>query len=517
MRQSLGTNTLCFGGYDESSENRNNSVEKDHFAACFAVVLSIQLGHVCCGRLPCGVGFLYGPGDQKISISVRFHRRFRFPRQLPQFDPVRSDPNKQCFRFDSGGGLYTISRDVADTSIVPPGFHLRGSTRGNQVPNTEIQGVATDGDMGSSRIRIEGAPIDQPSTISRLLLNNVNIEISGAEDTRLANVAVTRVVLFNTNLEGPQVRLNHVEDFEVTESIFLRGADYGGKGLQTDNSTRGRISDNCFGGGINGAGSVVASGTNAGCPGEYFGARSVEGLASDQGHFITAWNASEGLTESSFENNWVEGNTNTTVNVAYRGTTPKVDHGIYIKFADDITIRENHFEGWPFEGEFAARGHLKVRNASKISILSNDIVGMHVDLRPSITPATTGWDIPGGWAHGNVLRQSCTMIADNLFEGGEVSYNGVRKDGEPGQITAQVMVTRNQFMPHSVYSARQGFRIRRGQRQLAMHTNDSFWIVRDDNTDGNGPVSFDITRWNRDGAGEVVASGTDRWGDECGW
>ena len=51
-----------------------------------------------------------------------------------------------------------------------------------------------------------------------------------------------------------------------------------------------------------------------------------------------------------------------------------------------------------------------------------------------------------------------------------------------------------------------------------MHTTDSFWIVRDNFSDGNGPVLFDESRWDStgiDGDGDVVASGTDRWGDEC--
>jgi hypothetical protein len=37
------------------------------------------------------------------------------------------------------------------------------------------------------------------------------------------------------------------------------------------------------------------------------------------------------------------------------------------------------------------------------------------------------------------------MIADNLFEGGDVSYDATRKSGATGDINAQIMVTDNTF------------------------------------------------------------------------
>tara|TARA_B110000438_G_scaffold78630_1_gene78776 strand:+ start:15 stop:344 length:330 start_codon:yes stop_codon:yes gene_type:complete len=108
------------------------------------------------------------------------------------------------------------------------------------------------------------------------------------------------------------------------------------------------------------------------------------------------------------------------------------------------------------------------------------------------------------------------MIADNLFEGGEVSYDAVRKSGATGDINAQIMVTDNTFTdPGQANGRSANYHIRR-PADRGLHTNDSFWIVRGNDTDGNGPVLFDITRWNVDGAGAEVASDTDRWGDECG-
>jgi hypothetical protein len=435
------------------------------------------------------------------------------------FNLITAASNSGCSGLRLEGGIYEISHAAADTFIIPEGFHLRGSTRGAEIPNTEIRGVATGGDMRASLIRVEGdGSSSRTSTISRLLLNNVQIVISGDVHSRLANVVVTRVVLFNTNFAGPQVKLNHVGEFKVSESIFLRGDAHGGKGLQTDNSTLGSISENCFGGE---SGTPVNRAPNAGCP-DYFEARSVTDLVlTDQGHFITAWNASEGLTESRFENNWVEGNTDITVNVS-TGSDTKVDHGIYVKFAHNITIIGNHFEGWPFEGDFSARGHLKVRNASNISILSNDIVGMHVDLRPSITDATTTWQPEssgdGRYPFSDVLRQSCTLIEDNYFVGGDVSYKGARTDGTAGSLTTQVMVKDNEFQTNSDY-ARAGH-IRRTGAQLNMHDRsaNSFWVATGNSTDGSSPygsVLFDSNRWNVDGAGHTLGDGQAMWTAAC--
>ena len=398
------------------------------------------------------------------------------------FHLISSAAENRCSGLKLDPGNYNISRNLS----IPPGFHLKG-TIDQSVPVSAIVGVDAEGSTQGQealRIRITDRQ-EEPYTISRLLLKNVRIDLRGTENTQPSMVEVTRVVLFDTNYEGPQVNIDLVQSFKVSRSIFLRGQNFGGKGLKTDNSTEGRISENCFGG------RPDPYGPEEFCPDTYFDAGMLQNL-DDQGHFITAWNASEGLTNSRFEGNWVKGNTNPHVNVGYLSKNSNRDHGIYVKFVDNIVVTQNRFEGWPFG---AAHGHLKVRNASRIKIRSNKIFGMHIDLRPSITPATQSW-----------LTQSCTWIDRNEFAGGSISYDAIRKSGANGQIDAHVWVTGNVFLESFDFDLPiEDYRIRR-PNDRGLHTAGSFWHATDNQRDSvdNIPL-YDTAMWS------VLSEGADAW------
>ena len=404
-----------------------------------------------------------------------------------------SDNDCNCLKLDSG--IYEISN--ANVNI-PANFHLRG-TMEDGVPVSEISAV--DIDSEAIRIRIIN-PTDASYTISRLLLRNVRIDMRGTGQIQPEMVDISRLVLFDTNYEGAQVQIDYVQDFEVSRNIFLRGQGFGGKGLKTDNSADGRISENCFGG------RPDSDDEDGFCPNDYFNSTMLSSLnLDDQGHFITAWNASMGLADSRFDENWVKGNTNPNVYVRYLSKYSNRDHGIYVKFSNNISITENRFEGWP---PGAAHGHLKVRNASKIRIRSNQIIGMHLDLRPSITRATATQQVLGrpDW-----LVQSCTWIDENEFEGGSVSYDAVRKPArsDDEQIDAGIWVTGNTFSGSTIVVTEQetDYRIRRPADD-GIHTLGSYWKVRDNvRANGGSAALFDTDLWISD------SGSADTWWNEC--
>ena len=403
------------------------------------------------------------------------------------FHLISAARDNQCSGLKLDRGNYMISRHIS----IPPGFHLKG-TIDQTVPVSAIIGVDADGniqDQEAFLIRITDRQ-EASYTVSRLLLQNVRIDMRGTESTEPNMVEVTRVVVFDTNYEGPQVYIDRVQSFEVSRSIFLRGQEFGGKGLKTDNSTNGRISENCFGG------QPDPDGPEQFCPSSYFNADILQNL-DDQGHFITAWNASEGLTDSRFEGNWVKGNTDPDVTVGYLSKDSNRDHGIYVKFADNITITQNRFEGWPFG---TANGHLKVRNASNIKIRSNQIFGMNIDLRPSITPATQLW-----------LRQSCTWIDRNEFAGGSVSYDAIRKSGASGDIDTQVWVTNNTFLESDDLDVPvTDYRIRRPS-DADLHTIGSFWNATDNQREiANDTPLFNTALWS-----SPSESADAWWAEQC--
>jgi hypothetical protein len=404
-----------------------------------------------------------------------------------------------CLKLDEG--VYNTSRHLN----IPAGFHLRG-TMEDGVPVSKISAV--DIDSEAIRIRIRN-PTTASYTISRLLLRNVRVDMRGTGEIQLEMVDISRLVLFDTNYEGAQVQIDYVDDFEVSRNIFLRGDGFGGKGLKTDNSTDGRISKNCFGG------QPDSDDEDRFCPNDYFSATMLDSLdLSRQGYFITAWNASEGLANSRFDENLVKGNTDSDVHVRYLSQYSNRDHGIYVKFSDDISITQNRFEGWP---PGAAHGHLKVRNASKIKIRSNEIIGMHLDLRPSITRATATQDVLGQ----NWLVQSCTWIDGNEFEGGSVSYDAVRKPArsDDEQIDAGIWVTGNTFSGSTIVVTEQetqnqlaeptDYRIRRPADD-GIHTPGSYWKVRDNvRANGGSAALFDTDLWISD------SGSADTWWNEC--
>jgi len=153
-------------------------------------------------------------------------------------------------------------------------------------------------------------------------------------------------------------------------------------------------------------------------------------IADDQGNYVCAWYATDGLTRSSFYNNFIAGNKlQHLYNINSHEFNITRDHIIYIKQYDDVDVYLNYFTGWPDD----AHGQLKFRNAKNLIFAANYLEMTSFNARP--------------YDNSPHLYMINTFIFNNFINDGVISFWQNFDDSEIIKIEVlDFLVFRNDFI-----------------------------------------------------------------------
>lgn len=295
-------------------------------------------------------------------------------------------------------GRYLIGNDIV--------LNEKNSLVGSESGTTIFYGVNQDKSISIGN-KVYGVPVNQ-LTIQNIIFDNATVDFYGNKK----NIEIKNNAFINTISAEQQLTVSH-HPFTIHGNVFLRDKNHPGKGISTYRNSKTRIENNVIGdisdenilltmnyydiGTFNVINKIKESAKNQQL-----------NVLDEQGHFISAWYATDGLINSNFSNNVISGNTLNCLDVNKKTGNSKCtmirDHAIYIKQYNNVNVVNNYFSGWPLD----ATGHLKFRNASHLYFAGNYLNKTEFNARP--------------YSGGVNLNMDNTFIFNNIIKESVVSY-----------------------------------------------------------------------------------------------
>lgn len=317
-------------------------------------------------------------------------------------------------------GEYLINHDM----ILQTGNHLVGSKEGVTIfRDTSANKTALIGnDNYNSAVN--------KITIKDIIFNNIAVSFYGNKK----EISIINNVFINTASEDPQLFVSH-NDFLISGNIFLRDENHPGLGISTYRNINSLIEHNIVGDITD---STILSTLNYLDSGTFdligkIKKSATEGkleLNNEQGNFISAWYATDGLRSSKFSKNIISGNKK--ICLKKEESTDKClilrDHASYIKQYNNIEVTQNYYKGWP-DDTMGASGAVKFRNASYLFFAGNYLDAVSFNARPYSTSA--------------MLNMDNTFIFNNVINEAIISYWQEFTDTDTQYIDARNFVVLN--------------------------------------------------------------------------
>jgi hypothetical protein len=314
-------------------------------------------------------------------------------------------------------GLYLVGCNIH----VKSGVDIVGSLRNPTILRSDSTATSVLGDEDYK------TPIDHVE-IRHLFLDNVRIKFYGSTKTE---ITIKYNGIFNTKSNEPQISVSH-RPFIIHGNVLLRGKYHAGLGISTYRNVDTTVSGNYIGDLAykNKARNHIDTTTKNLIDSLQAADNASDiSISGDQGNYISAWYATNELTDSVFTKNFINGNTlvklysndNSQYDIAR-------DHAIYIKQYNDVEVTENYFHGWPSN----ASGQVKFRNASHLYFVGNYLDNISFNARPYNTS--------------EILNMDNTFIMNNFVKGGNINYWQNFTDSDTVYINASNYVVSNNLM-----------------------------------------------------------------------
>jgi hypothetical protein len=260
----------------------------------------------------------------------------------------------------------------------------------------------------------ENTAINNHFKLKNLIFDNITLRFTGGKKK---GVRIRCCAFINsktpTEVEPNNSRNNAQVDvqngsFDIRNNVFMRGKEYPGLGINTYKNQNTQIKSNFLGSfkDVEKATPYLAQET-INLLKKMEQKKTDLNLSDDEGNYVSAWYATDGLLDSIFINNYFCGNTKQLLyNPKTKIDEIKRDHIIYLKFYNKVKLMQNYFSGWPSD----AFGQIKVRNAENLTFIANYLENTSVNARAYDNKDNKNYFLKN------------TYVLNNFIKEGQINY-----------------------------------------------------------------------------------------------